>query len=551
MPVTATITIEGKPLKPEFVIQNIDVEQEMNRIPRAQFTLEEHYKLDQGFSIGKEKSLAPGGKVEIKLRTEGDPDSEKVVFIGAITAKELHVNADRAQLTLCLRDAALQTTVVRKNAHFQKMSDSAILKKILGEYGDLAQEKIDETKPKYESMVQYYCSDWDFILSRADANGLLVLVSNGKISILKPKLKGTGRKIRYGVNELCSINLKVDLQYGFDKIKAVSWDQEKQSPTPPVDAADLKIAPGKIDPAKGAAKLGTKEYLIYSPEPMDADELQALADAQRMHSGFSLVRGTIVIPGDASCKLGETIELEDFADDYNGKALITGVRQMVTEQSWTTALQIGLPVEGYRFRQDIMERPASGLLPAVTGLQVGIVDAFKEDEKGLFRVRLKVPGFFDSKDAVWARLMTPDAGNERGYMFRPETGDEVLVGFLNEDPRHPIVLGGLYNAKNKPPSAPEEENKLKGIYTKEKLKIEFDDDKKTLLIQTPGERKILLDDDKESITILDASDQNQLVMDDKGILLKSKGKISIEADGAVTLKSGEKIEFDAPKVDSK
>ena len=33
---------------------------------------------------------------------------------------------------------------------------------------------VDATSYQHPEMVQYYCSDWDFALSRADANGLFI-----------------------------------------------------------------------------------------------------------------------------------------------------------------------------------------------------------------------------------------------------------------------------------------------------------------------------------------------------------------------------------------
>jgi len=34
-----------------------------------------------------------------------------------------------------------------------------------------------------------------------------------------------------------------------------------------------------------------------------------------------------------------------------------------------------------------------------------------------------------------------DAGKQRGQVFWPEPGGEVVVGFINGDPRQAIILG--------------------------------------------------------------------------------------------------------------
>jgi len=53
-----------------------------------------------------------------------------------------------------------------------------------------------------------------------------------------------------------------------------------------------------------------------------------------------------------------------------------------------------------------------------------------------------------SDDGIWARISTLDAGKQRGTFFRPEIGDEVIVGFLNDDPRYPVVLGMVNSSAN-------------------------------------------------------------------------------------------------------
>ena len=63
-------------------------------------------------------------------------------------------------------------------------------------------------------------------------------------------------------------------------------------------------------------------------------------------------------------------------------------------------------------------------------------------------------------------LATLDAGKERGTFFRPEIGDEVVVGFLNDDPRHPVILG-MCHSSAKP--APEPAN----LFLSERLPIRY------------------------------------------------------------------------------
>jgi len=70
------------------------------------------------------------------------------------------------------------------------------------------------------------------------------------------------------------------------------------------------------------------------------------------------------------------------------------------------------------------------------------------DPEGISRVKIRLLSFdgVDDQDAeIWARVAVPFAGNNRGSFFIPDVDDEVLVSFVNGDPRQPVVIGGLWS----------------------------------------------------------------------------------------------------------
>jgi uncharacterized protein involved in type VI secretion and phage assembly len=70
------------------------------------------------------------------------------------------------------------------------------------------------------------------------------------------------------------------------------------------------------------------------------------------------------------------------------------------------------------------------------------------DPAGISRVQIRLISFDgpDTQDApIWARVAVPFAGDNRGSFFIPDVDDEVLVSFVNGDPRLPIVIGGLWS----------------------------------------------------------------------------------------------------------
>lgn len=78
------------------------------------------------------------------------------------------------------------------------------------------------------------------------------------------------------------------------------------------------------------------------------------------------------------------------------------------------------------------------------------------DPSSLNRIQVRVyntDGITDQDGAVWARVVVPFAGNNRGAFFIPDVGDEVLVVYLSGDPRFPVVLGGLWNGADTAPDS--------------------------------------------------------------------------------------------------
>jgi uncharacterized protein involved in type VI secretion and phage assembly len=176
-------------------------------------------------------------------------------------------------------------------------------------------------------------------------------------------------------------------------------------------------------------------------------------------------------------------------------------------------------------------------LPPIHGLHVGVVGDFEDDPLGEHRIKVLLSAVDKKQGPVWARVARPDAGDGRGLVFWPEKGDEVVVGFVNGDPRQAILLGALHGSKNPPPDAagpPSKDNHKRAIVSKGKSVISFDDDKQSVTVKTAGGRTLVLDDDAGAITLSDQSG-NKITLDAKGITLKSAAKVTIDAGGQVVI----------------
>jgi len=132
---------------------------------------------------------------------------------------------------------------------------------------------------------------------------------------------------------------------------------------------------------------------------------------------------------------------------------------------------------------------------------IGIVTDNK-DPKKLGRVKLKIPVLSEQDSTDWSPIIMLGAGKNRGWFFIPEKDDEVLVMFEHGDMNRPLVVGALWNGKDKPPDSNPGGNPRRMIKSRAGSNITFDDDKEQLIIEDGSLKgRITLDAKANKITI--------------------------------------------------
>jgi uncharacterized protein involved in type VI secretion and phage assembly len=180
-------------------------------------------------------------------------------------------------------------------------------------------------------------------------------------------------------------------------------------------------------------------------------------------------------------------------------------------------------------RAPVFER-AAGWRPGGHLARVVAID----DPERLNRVQVRLIAFdgVDGQDMpLWARVVAPFAGDDRGAFLMPDVGDEVLVVFENGDPRYPLVLGGLWNGAAPPPAdLGTEGNRLKRIRSKRGVTVTLDDrqGQEQLVLETPGGQRVTLADGPGAITIEDASG-NRITLETSGITVQAAANVKVQA----------------------
>ena len=189
-------------------------------------------------------------------------------------------------------------------------------------------------------------------------------------------------------------------------------------------------------------------------------------------------------------------------------------------------------VLGESVSADIVDIPAAAVHASYLAEVVSV-----NDPDGLARVQVRLHNFdgVTGHDApLWARVAVPFAGGSRGAFFLPSVGDEVLVTLLNGDPRFPIVIGGLWNGRDKPPdslggdgSAVDRWLFVGRAGTKVAI-IEEQSGQPKIVLQTPGGVSATLDDASGGKLELKAAN-NTITIDTQGVHVQTSGKVTVQA----------------------
>jgi Rhs element Vgr protein len=530
--VSIKVIIDGSPIDEVYDISDIQVSKAVNRIAIAHITLIDGSVADEDFSLSSSDNFVPGNKIEIQV---GFGLKTKSIFQGIITAQNIRmVSHYGSKLHLECRDTAIKMAIGAKNRVFTDSTDNDALTKIIEDNGVTAE--VSSTSSSFPQIVQYYSTDWDFTMARAEANGMIVLNMDNKVTIKAPTADGNALgKFTFG-QEIVEMNLKLDASTQLETVEAQSWDYKTQANLQSSASAPSVVDQGNLSGSTLAKVAAPSSFQLQSTGPLTADELKTWADASLLKSRLAKVQGDVKLFGQADFVPDQILEFAGLGTRFNGSAYVSAVEHHISGGNWWSTLSIGLNPTWFAKANDITATAASALLPGIRGLQNAVVKQINNDPASEIRVQVEVPMLksADGENLIWARWLQPYATSGAGQFFMPEIGDEVALGFLNEDPRYPVILGSLYSSQNAPPYQPAEENPIKAIVTKNQLKVAFDDQNKVITISTPGGNTIMLTDEDQGINIVDQN-ENKIMLSPSGISMQSPADIEIKADGQVSI----------------
>jgi Rhs element Vgr protein len=535
---TAAVLVDGQEISGTFHLLSVVVTHELNRIPTAVIHFSDGEAAKATFSVSNTEHFVPGRQIAIQL---GYRSQNETVFQGIIVKHSISIRRNGSHLCVECRDPAFRMTMGSKSRFYTDKKDSEIMEELIISYDGL-QSDVSTTEAELQAMVQYEASDWDFLLCRAEANGMVVMVEDGTVRISPPaSSEEPVVTVRYGATVL-ELDAEIDARWQSKGIKASTWNASSQELLQ-VDAEEASVPSGGNLANTELAEVSDSSNEIRHGGKLEQQELQAWADGRLLRERLAKVRGRVKFQGFAGVQPDTIIEVTGIGDRFEGRMYVSGVRHSLARGNWETDVQFGLNPELFAATYNLRPLPAAGLLPGVSGLQTGIVTALENDPEGEDRIKVRLPLVSPDDEGIWTRLATLDAGNGRGMFFRPELGDEVVVGFLNDDPRHPIILGMLHSSAQPSPERATDANPRKGYVSREKMQFIFDDEKKIIFLETPSGNKVMLSEEDKGIMIADQNG-NKITLNDSGIVLESSKDLTLKAGKDITIE-GMNIEVTA------
>src|SRR5688572_20019363 len=221
---TFTVLADGEQINGLYAVLSVWIMKEVNKIATAEIVFHDGDPAEENFKLSEAPEFQPGKEIEIQA---GYASNEASIFKGIILKQSIRAkNGKPSTLCLELKDVAVKLTVGRKNKYFFESTDSEIIEEIINAYG--IDKEVEAITGAHEEMVQYYTTDWDFITSRAEKNGKLVLAYDGVIRVKAPDLSLEPVVNTVFGNSMFEFESELDARFQYTAVKSAAWNYTNQ-----------------------------------------------------------------------------------------------------------------------------------------------------------------------------------------------------------------------------------------------------------------------------------------------------------------------------------
>ena len=513
-PITISI---GKKSLSSFI--SLQIEQNIGKHHRFQMSVE----LESGgnryvHNISENSKKWLGESIVVKA-------ANTPIFVGVVTNVQLHREGSDFG---CIIVSGYSATYRMETAHscfsWNDRTIGDVVKKLC-EQAKVQLELNPAFKETKDFICQYEESDFDFIRRLAHQYQEWMYFDGTKLIFGKPRKLADPIRLEYGTT-LSSLDIGLQTLARSEQVFSYhsGADREMQRMTPDLAYGHDKLAGEAFRASLGMFSKPARQHAL----PRISNETELVNYMGRKQAAETAETHYITAESQVpTLRVGSVISLYssflervgNLSEESLGNFIIIEITHEVSQGSYYKNRFKAIPAT-------IKALPSPKVRMPLAETQMATVLS-NADPEGKGRVRVRMNWQTDGMQTGWVRVMTPDGGSSsdvksnRGFVFIPEVGDQVLLGFRHGDPARPYVLGSLFNGTTGRGGL--EGNHMKSLTTRSGHTIKLNDSLSSL-----------------GITIKDIKG-NSIHIDSVGddIIINAKRNITINAGETFTVNARE------------
>ena len=375
--------------------------------------------------------------------------ANKPIFVGVVTNVQLHREGSDFG---CIIVSGYSATYRMETAHscfsWNDTTIGNVVKKLCAE-AKVQLELNPAFKETKDFICQYEESDFDFIRRLAHQYQEWMYFDGTKLIFGKPRKLADPIRLEYGTT-LSSLDIGLQTLARSEQVFSYhsGADREMQRMTPDLAYGHDKLAGEAFRASLGMFSKPARQHAL--PRISNETELvnymgrkQAAETAETHYITAESQVPTLRVGSVVSLYSSFLERVGNLSEESLGNFIIIEITHEVSQGSYYKNRFKAIPAT-------IKAMPSPKVRMPLAETQMATVLS-NADPQGKGRVRVRMNWQTDGMQTGWVRVMTPDGGSSsdvksnRGFVFIPEVGDQVLLGFRHGDPARPYVLGSLFN----------------------------------------------------------------------------------------------------------
>nr|WP_314474385.1 phage baseplate assembly protein V [uncultured Prevotella sp.] len=414
--------------------------------------------------------------------------ANKPIFVGVVTNVQLHREGSDFG---CIIVSGYSATYRMETAHscfsWNDTTIGNVVKKLC------AEAKVQlELNPAFKENKDYICqyeeSDFDFIRRLAHQYQEWMYFDGTKLIFGKPRKLADPIRLEYGTT-LSSLDIGLQTLARSEQVFSYhsGADREMQRMTPDLAYGHDKLAGEAFRASLGMFSKPARQHAL----PRISNETELVNYMGRKQAAETAETHYITAESQVpTLRVGSVISLYssflervgNLSEESLGNFIIIEIAHEVSQGSYYKNRFKAIPAT-------IKAMPSPKVRMPLAETQMATVLS-NADPEGKGRVRVRMNWQTDGMQTSWVRVMTPDGGSSsdvksnRGFVFIPEVGDQVLLGFRHGDPARPYVMGSLFNGTTGGGGG--QGNNCKSLTTRSGSSLKLDDSAGSVTLHDKG-----------------------------------------------------------------